>query len=972
MASHAPSATIVVVGDTVVDVSLIRSPVPLSYHAQALPSSALKLRAGGAWFLRDMVRVAFGNVSELDLSGPKKPDPLCACEGSESAQAFQVWQHFEKSTGKPKDRVWRISEFLGCQRPAPDDERAYPGLDADPSKPHVLVIDDLGLGFTGTPRWWPTALSAAGDPGAIIVKTGSLPDGGEFWTRLTEMADKVTVVMSVDSLRQAGAPISTPLSWDKAIEEIKREFAGGLAARPDASADSESTGYHGDEVHKGFVGGMVGDRLTCFKRVVIRFGLEGAASFTRLPLGSPKADRNLSESMRFERFLYRPDVLPGDSRARMPGTTFGANSVLTAAIVRHELHGSDYPLFIALGRALEAARASHEVGAGDADREFRVDGSLERIGEILAWDEGSSAGDAGLEPAAAFCSAFDHEAQDEEFRPKPINNARDDKCRIAPGSRSRLLVDLAGDSREFMMAKAVEVVLRGPDEALAAAPKATYEKYVTADREEIERINAVRNLIETYRENSSDNRPLSIAVFGPPGAGKSFAIKNLAKVLFGPGQAKLEFNLSQMTKDDLATAFQHVRDASIRGLLPLVFWDEFDTDGQTWLQDFLAPMQDAEFQGGGGMHPLGKCIFVFAGSTCHQFERFAVGFPPDGTPGSKRFVELKGPDFVSRLRGYLNVKGPNPQYCSPCVPVEEGDTSTPPSFRERAKDDPEYLIRRAIILRSAIAEFFPHLVDTKTGQAAASTALLKAFLEAGDYAHGARSISAIVGMSSVGNAQYYNATQLPAEDFIRMHVDGLLEHLYEPELELPVIEELAKACHTYWLLDKLSSAGELRPTVDLNQGYQKLCDMATSQGVRDACDPQDALQQPYEELREAHREASRITARLTAAKLAQAGYRIAPGSRVSRGHLSAAGPDDDVLRKLYRVEHDIWMRDRLLKGFEYCKDTDKALFLHEDVTWFDEVPEEHRSYDKAIVASIFGALQKHGYLVVPREKHDTK
>ena len=95
--------------------------------------------------------------------------------------------------------------------------------------------------------------------------------------------------------------------------------------------------------------------------------------------------------------------------------------------------------------------------------------------------------------------------------------------------RSDLLQDLTGDGIEYVMAKAFEVVQHGMDKALKNVPMACYGKYQTADREEIERINAIKNLILQYQENKNDYRPLSIAVFGTPGSGKSFAIKQLSE-----------------------------------------------------------------------------------------------------------------------------------------------------------------------------------------------------------------------------------------------------------------------------------------------------------------------------------------------------------------------------------------------------------------------------------------------------------
>ena len=928
MATDAPQRTVVVTGDLVVDVSVIRSPVRLSYHAQALRTSALKLRVGGAWFLRELVETVCADLTNLSAVGPEVPDIVCAREENPYPQAFQVWHRCPRVTGKSKDDVWRIDEFLGC-KPAPDDAPP-PEIMGDIHNPSLLVIDDLGLGFINNPAHWPAALRDGGCPDAVVVKANSLPDQGPFWTRLREMEDRVTVILTSGTLRESGVRLPQPLSWDLAVEDIRREFSAG---------------------------GLAHEHLSSFKRVIVRLGLEGAASLTRHALRWPHKTASLLDELRFERLLYLPESLPDDLKTRMPGGAFGATSILTAAVVRHELGERrddiviDYPLFIALGRGLQAARKSHEIGGGKADKNVDPDAALTEIGKTLTWREdpdkrnGKDA-DGNPEPAAAFYSAFDHDTLDANFRP-------DDP------TKSDLLADASGSKQGGLLTKAIEVVLRGTDSALAAAPRARYEKYVTADRDEIERINAVRNLIQTYVHSDSDRRPLSIAVFGPPGAGKSFAIKNLAKVLFPEGPAKLEFNLSQMSESDLTAAFQQVRDASIRKQLPFVFWDEFDTENLKWLKYFLAPMQDAEFNSEGSMHPLGKCIFVFAGGTCHTFDGFDKKKRQDGYDA---FVEHKGPDFVSRLRGYLNVKGPNPVGSQVC-PVEAGAArAVEPTFDERARQDPQYLIRRAIILRSAIEEFFFHLVEACPDELPLCPKLVRAFLASGDFTHGARSISTIVAMSTVDKALYYNSSQLPAEDFVRMHNADLLDHLNTPELEAVVTEELARACHTFWLVGKVLPKADAQAL--LAQPYETVLEGVASPEFASQCKAGEAKQKPYDLLpKEDLKELSRRPARQTPAKLAQADLTI---ERASQGNTHPLLPDDEAaLDPLYLAEHDSWMRDYLLKGFEYADAGDlERLRLHWDIAPFGELRDDHGDYDRVIVASIFAALGEHGYVVV--------
>ena len=170
---------------------------------------------------------------------------------------------------------------------------------------------------------------------------------------------------------------------------------------------------------------------------------------------------------------------------------------------------------------------------------------------------------------------------------------------------------------------------------------------------EIEGLQTIRRQVESYRANTKIDRPLSLAVFGQPGSGKSFAIKQLAKEMLGDQAQVFEFNLTQFQKwEDLVLSFHRIRDAAARGRMPFVFWDEFDTDDFRWLKHFLAPMQDAEFHSAGHAFPFGRGTFVFAGGVAHTMAEFRdkVG----------RETARKGPDFISRLHGYLDVKGPNP------------------------------------------------------------------------------------------------------------------------------------------------------------------------------------------------------------------------------------------------------------------------------------------------------------------------
>ena len=167
------------------------------------------------------------------------------------------------------------------------------------------------------------------------------------------------------------------------------------------------------------------------------------------------------------------------------------------------------------------------------------------------------------------------------------------------------------------------VAVLGP-EALERFPVARFGGYQTVDRKEIESLRTIRQLINNYRKEARPKTPLNLGVFGPPGSGKSYVVIEIAKAVLNiKNEDVLLFNLSQFSEvADLFGAFHQVRDKVLSGVTPLVFWDEFDSQGYRWLQYMLAPMEDGEFQEGQVTHKIGKSIFMFAGATSYTYEKF--------------------------------------------------------------------------------------------------------------------------------------------------------------------------------------------------------------------------------------------------------------------------------------------------------------------------------------------------------------
>ncbi|MCL2672017.1 MAG: hypothetical protein FWF10_08270 [Clostridiales bacterium] len=293
---------------------------------------------------------------------------------------------------------------------------------------------------------------------------------------------------------------------------------------------------------------------------------------------------------------------------------------------------------------------------------------------------------------------------------------------------------------DALFQKAYDYVLHGA-QVIEGLPRLSFGKLISVDRHEIEAYQNIRNLIMGYARGSSV-QPLSIAVFGSPGSGKSFGVTEIAKCVLPGRVEKLEFNVSQFTgPQDLGAAFQRVRDAILEGKLPLVFFDEFDSDRGGvplgWLKSFLMPMQDGKFKDESGVHPIGKCVLVFAGGTAADADDFVKEHDEGYRPG---FKSAKGPDFVSRLKGTIGVLGPN----------------------RRNDEDENYVLRRALLLRSLCRQ---------KGICKVNGNIVSAMLKVSEYKHGARSMEAILDMSRI-DGDAWEPASLPFHSQLALHVEA--------------------------------------------------------------------------------------------------------------------------------------------------------------------------------------------------------
>jgi hypothetical protein len=504
---------------------------------------------------------------------------------------------------------------------------------------------------------------------------------------------------------QTGAPHTGSTLADLLLSE-HRDSLTVITSSDELRKSGHQVGYalSWEQLAEEVLGAVAADVISQAQRVIVVIGAVGALIVEREGVNVLVFDSRSQE---------------GDWGKRYPGVGAAYGRCIDAAVALGLTGAGEPALVDAVKRGLAGARAAHLCG-------FVVDLSRDVFAEPFP-----------LEAVAAALARDSDEFASVVFRPAGASI-------LAQTYSEQAMVDVAAAT-----------AIAGSSSLPPGIPVETVGSWVSVDRIEIESLRSVRNIMAEYVEQRAHGdrgkQPLSVAVFGPPGAGKTFAVRQLATVILPEQLRTLEFNLSQLrAESDLHSALHRVRDVALEGDLPLVFWDEFDAPCQGeplgWLQHFLAPMEDGRFRDRGGFHPVGPAIFVFAGGTATRFADFVVYSDERAERAAKK------PDFISRLGGYVDVTGPNPQ--------DAADVAWP--------------LRRALLLRSLVAQRAPQMMTPGgTGsQLEIDEGVLRAFLLVGEYIHGARSMAAIVRMSALSGKPRFERASLPARQQLGLHVDA--------------------------------------------------------------------------------------------------------------------------------------------------------------------------------------------------------
>lgn len=764
---------------------------------------------------------------------------------------------------------------------------------------------------------WPLALRKEGVdlPEWILLKTAAPLGGGDLWHALaptatakgvdTRFSERLIVVVSAADLRCESVAISEGISWERTALDV----AAAIRDNPAVI------------------------RITRCRYLIVMFGVEGA-----LLVDCRQADVKPCH------LIFDPVHCEGDWATQIDGDAFGRLSSFVLGVLSRlpQKRSEDEPqqssddvevsensstgikadeelnaILAGMKAGLSAARTLLACGHGSAD-DNRVAPKfpLKEIAETV------------IQPPA--CDSF-------ETTSVPVDAATGGMWRILEGPPARRL------SRKALTLGQAKLVSQFGIEKLSGVPRFEMNALKTVDRHEIESLRNIKSLMEQYVAGKQ-SKPLSIGVFGQPGSGKSFGVKQIAKAVLGKDVPILEFNLSQLSLNEdsvLIGAFHQIRDRVLQGHVPVVFWDEFDAANLQWLSKLLAPMQDGAFLEGQSVRPIGRCIFIFAGGTSYDFASFGPpqystdelkalcaehGYPYESIrqrfdEEHRHFKRQKGPDFKSRLTTYLNVAGPNPRKDYDWLRDEHTVVDS----------DTGYPLRRAVMLRGQAG-----LRGTTTFNI--DPPLLTAFLEINVYRHGARSMEKILEqIKSRSQGGRMRLSHLPPDDILDLHVDAdEFRGLLSRDLAFQrMAEVIAPHVHNSYLASAATVAAE--------------------------------IQRAFDDLDSEMRDENLAAAKRIPTVLAAAGLhlqQIEGTADVPQTIIDHIEAHIDVLAE---AEHLGWMENRLRNGWTYNSQCTKPSGLrtklrqHDCLVPYSQLKEEDKHLDRAQVRAYPGLAGQAGF-----------
>lgn len=869
---------ILVFGDEVVDwIDIPIKPYSINetganqkcFNWRLIPGTRRVAIGGGTYLIVDILKeIHSGNdvVSGPQFKANKMPDSHDCIQSYMRVEDY--WK--EKCKGEEKKKEWRVKEFMGYDGP-PEPQQSKIEIKQDDNF-KTIIIDDAANGIRNS-KESNSILGNIEKLDNIVYKLArplntedNSDNTNSLWaTVLRKKLDKkggFVVLLDVNDLRNEGASISHGLSWERFAADVVHFFT--YANQISRFKEASFQGW-----------------------IIVKAGLEGAIIF---PPGYKTEQRPNGDS---PILVYNPVKGEDDNfdEFREKGKMTGYFSVFTAAI----------------GNCLNSSeKLSVDCLINSVKTGLLASVELLKCGFSINKE----------------CSAVKYPV---EQIAKVINTNSIDKFQhieipVIPQNYSihkRTWTIVETQKLKGIVEMAAKLVRQGDQNQDIQSPCAKFGNLITYDPSEIENFRTVKRLVREYLEAGVLDRPLSLGVFGKPGSGKSFGVKEVVSSLLPGNTPVWTFNLSEFqTVAELARTFHIIHDLTRDGSMPLIFFDEFDCslNGEMcgWLKYFLAPMQDGKFNDGSDVHPIGRAIFVFAGGTKSSYEAFAEQeLDPDP---DQKFIKAKGPDFLSRLRGYVNIMGVDPANDKDFICIIR-----------RAN-----ILRQNILTRAKTLGKQSHWLVNEKKEIVIEDAVLHTLLKIPSYKNGARSLSAIVESCELSLSKGLTKASLPPMHILSMHVDIkrfnelLYAEDYSNKVFIPARETMARMVHNYYREANKGSKNDI----------------------------------PWNQLSVFDQQQNRYQVDTIPDLLHSLGFDV----ELSAYAESSFSPGDK--NELAIAEHKRWMKDKISQGFKYGTEKSTELMTHPNIKEWDDLEPEDQKKDIDAMSKITDLLAMTGLTII--------
>ncbi len=584
--SYSESPNVVVAGDVVIDWLQYSSPWK---HPKSLK---IQKENGGALHLADMITAA---IHKDVITYDTKNEDILSNYTTHSISNLAGYQVHKEDKSKI---VYRRQYFAGNFEPLKDEHRQLE-IKSDNKNVDYVILNDQGYGFCSDYNLWPKAIKEKCKKPIVILKLSSeyknnskydemncdITKGNMCINLIEQCQNNLIVITNAKYLRGENVKISRHLSWEKTAEEFMWQIT------------------HNPNI----------EHLFKCRNLIVRLGLEGVIHYMNDGKG-PSA-----------MLYYSPEYAEDDIKNKYNIDVTGTTSVFVAAFFS-EIY-KEFPKGINEDVMSDSDSSIHKCIQRGICTAITKSIEVFENGFAVAEESECKKDPTKLCPSYEyFKRVFNDSKSNFKYNISNILIPLVDNNLYGNGPHWKILESVFKLENENTYKNAVKQKI---EDSLKDVPVAKFGGLITVDRDEIESYRSIKHLMSDYIKDNKIQIPLSIAVFGPPGSGKSYGVEQLAKVIDTKDKVRsLNFNVSQFTSiNDLTNAFHKIRDLVLEGKTPLVFFDEFDAKFQDeelgWLKYFLAPMQDGVFKGGESMHPIGKAIFVFAGGTSNTFQEFS-------------------------------------------------------------------------------------------------------------------------------------------------------------------------------------------------------------------------------------------------------------------------------------------------------------------------------------------------------------